>query len=527
MMLLIAAAVALAACGNDEATEEPTPEAKGPVRNELDLPEVPPTEEERIAFYLLLLRRGGRDEVLWAGRQLELVGPAAAGPLGKQLEAALTKNAILAESILSVFAKKVPGGAALEAIGAATKSRDGRVRVLATRALGETGAPEAVAPLLDLACDANERVALSAVGSLDRIGSENAVRGLLGRFGDRLHPGARAPAVAVIGSHLPDEEAVAFLVGLLESDDVGAALVAARSLARRGDERGRDELWGRLPKLDGPLHWAAIEALAEARDARIVPLLLEEARSGVRERQIAAAAFLGHFESEEVRKALWGLAAAVDPGVRQEAFLALHRSGDPEALREVRKLLRRSEDADRLLAADLLAQFRDPVTVPDLVTTAALEENPKIRLALAGALARIGRTEGAPAVLRVLLSETADSPAVSFTAFHVATFLAAFETLPEEVIAGLLETTESESAPLRLAAAKVLAVKEGGARTRAALTRLLTDSSPDVRREVPHLWLALEEADPGPLRDAYPREPLADVAAEMASAARRIVHRWR
>ena len=193
--------------------------------------------------------------------------------------------------------------------------------------------------------------------------------------------------------------------------------------------------------------------------------------------------------------------------VRREAYHALYRSESPYALREIRKLLRSSDSDDRMLAAQLLGQIRDPATVPDLVTSVDLEEQFQVRLMLAHALARIGLPEGAPAVLRVLLSDA--------------------EILPEEVLEGLVHATKSGSAPLRLNAAKVLASAGRGERAVAAITPLLTDPDPDVRRTSSRLWLELAGAPIEPLLEAHRREIDDDVAAAHESSARRSVHPWR
>jgi HEAT repeat protein len=525
LALTLAAAALTCACGADDPAG-PGSAPEEPFRPALELPDTT-GPDAKIAFYLDLLRRGDRDEVVWAHGQLVLAGDRVAGALGELIREALPKNPVLAESALTVLAGKVNGRDAIPAMVEAAQAKDGLVRVLAARALGFTAAPEAVAPLLDLACSKNDNVSRAAAGSLDRLGTEKAARGLLGRFPDELNPAAQATAIGVIGRCLPDAEAVDFLAALVEDRRDYLGVAASASLAGRGDKRGFDGLWRAQELHSGPLRWHALEVLAESRDERALEVLIEAAGSDGPQVQVAAAALLGFYETEEARSVLRELSRSSDPNVRREAFLALQRSGDPGALREIRKLLRRSEEADRLLAAQLLAQLMDPSTIPDLVRSTDLEENPRIRLLLARALARIGRPEGAPAALRVLMSEDEDDPAQSFTAHNAAAVLASFGTLPGEVLDELERGTRSESASLRLNASKVLAATERGERARDALTRLLDDPSADVRRTAARLWLGLDDVDPAPIREAYLGEPIPEVAELMASVARRAVHCWR
>jgi hypothetical protein len=64
------------------------------------------------------------------------------------------------------------------------------------------------------------------------------------------------------------------MVGLLEGDDAGLRVLAARTLADLPDQRALSALTAALRDPDQTLRWRAVEALEASRDPEVVPALL-------------------------------------------------------------------------------------------------------------------------------------------------------------------------------------------------------------------------------------------------------------
>ncbi len=537
--LLLAAGLLLpaVACGEEPRRPGPTrspgpavPEAGAAapsLRPPLGLPAAPPGPEERLRFYVSLLERGDLDEVQWARRQLRAAGSAATGALTDLLRKNLRKNTVLAESILALWAESLPAPEAVPVMTEACGSPDGRVRRLAARALGNSGSPAAVAPLLDLVRDPHHLISSEAILALGKLGFEEGGRGLVGRFPGAIDASVRPFAVRMAGKLLPEEAAVSFLSGLLESDDPADRLAAARALLQRGRREGLDAVWKSYgTDLPRALRYAALSVLAEGKDARALPVILEWARSSSAGMRAAAVGLLAPYRDPRAREALRRLARSGVEGIRRDALITLVRTGDEKTGIEVRKLLHSPRAAERKLAAQVAGAWRDPSLVEDVTGALEVEEDTRVARFLARALSLIGDPRGAVPVVRLLLSEEHPNPGEAVTALDASLALRAFAALPETAIRLLLGGLKSEKPSVRLHCLRPLARFGKGEEVRAALRGALLDPSPHVRREAIRVWVEYPLADAASLDRVYRREPDDDLAEEIARAAAEIVHRW-
>jgi HEAT repeat protein len=486
-----------------------------------------PTPEEKIAYYLSILEGGDLDQFEWARDQLRRAGPAAVRPMAAALVANLLRNPAYAQNIAQTFDGWVPPDGAIDELIAAAKCERGETRMYAAAALGRTGSPEAVAPLLDLACDPAMKVALAAVDALDRIGSEDGARGLMGRLSTVLNTGVRGKVVPVIARHLPEKEAREFLIRLLKDEDLERSLSAAYALEDRDDRAAVDEIWDRYSKNpEDPRSLFLVVFLGNAGDERILPRLLEMARSGNPTSALTAAQLLANFRGPEVAAALKALTRSPSNQLRHEALLAWNLTGDPEARRAAFRMLGDPESQVRFWAANTLGALADPATSDKLVAVLADEDTPSVMSKISAALQLIGKPETAVAVVRALARETESDPGLAVLAENCAGVLTGYDVLGEDALALLYSLADSEKTSVRKAVVRVLA-KHGREpeRTR-LLKRMLEDPDPGVRAAVLDTWLWIPGAEVEPVRAAFEKERNPGLVDKMSRLTRRLAYRW-
>jgi len=500
-----------------------------PPKPAFDVSTEAPTAAERLDFYLKVLERGDEDEMRWVRGQLARAGDAAVRPLGDGLRAAFGHNLNYALNILQTFRDPVSGVGALPEILIGAEHANGRVREDAARALGGTGSPDAVAPLLDLTSDPVDQVARAAVEELLELGLEEGGRGLLGRYPDRIDPGARILAVRAIGRLLPRPDAVAFLRARLEGESPVILLTAAGELLDLGETDGVAVARKVFDEDDGTtgLAYPAREVLARARDPGTVALLVKDSSSKTLVVAIVAVAQLGEYRSDEARKALWLAARSADAELKRKALFSLHRSGDPDAMRHIARLLRSTEWSDRLVAILVLGAIGDEETAPLVIAALEKEDHPGVLLKHVSGLGLIGGKGSALALARAMGREPSSDPGAAFLANQAARGLLRFDPVPDDAIRILVELSRSENPAIRLNAAKVLGRRSDGDVTAERLSALLSDPSADVKRTTLRAWLAFDDADVAGLANAYESEEDREIAGAILRAALLLSHRWR
>src|SRR5215475_3525127 len=153
------------------------------------------------------------------------------------------------------------------------KSEDGQVRSSAAEALGEIGAEQAVAGLIEALKDLDGQVRWSAAYALGEIGGEQAVAGLIEALKDLDNDLCRITASGL--GKIGGEQAVAVLIEALKDQDILMRLRAAYALGEIGGEQAVAALIEALKDQDSQLRWHAAYALGEIGGEQAVAVLIE------------------------------------------------------------------------------------------------------------------------------------------------------------------------------------------------------------------------------------------------------------
>lgn len=270
-----------------------------------------------------------------------------------------------------------------------------RIRAAALTTLGEVGTAEDVPALLRATRDERPALREAATVALGRLGiaeSREALRGLLASpFGE-----VRYQAVESLAADA-DASATDAIAARLRDEDAYVREAAASALAVLGAEPHRDEL-ARCLGDASEVALAAASALASAGDARAVPRLRADVRSGrPRSDTLAALVRLGARESADE------LAAIVRRGlaprrVRAECAGALAALGDERGSAHLRGMLGAFRVGPRVEALAYIARFAVVACAADV---AALVDRPRgLPLdAIAHTLERLETAEVARAAL--------------------------------------------------------------------------------------------------------------------------------
>ncbi len=246
------------------------------------------------------------------------------------------------------------------------QSKNVRVRISATIALGELGDVRAVGPLI--AClrkDQDKSVKTFAGYALIKIGRPS-VEPLIACLKDQDESVRRSAAVAL--GQLHDAQAVEPLIGSLKDQDRDVRRSAAVALGQLHDARAVDPLIASLKDNDPVVKENAAEALGELGDARAVESLI---------------------------------ACLKDDGMGTYAFgQALARLGKPSVVPLIACLKNRARGV-RYHAADVLGQLRDAQAVEPLI--ACLKDQDEIVKANAAqALGKLGDARAAEPLIASL-----------------------------------------------------------------------------------------------------------------------------
>ena len=533
---LAALVLFLAACGDSgPPAEPPVPRAVRPEmpisplsetssRSIEPLPESAPVVAERTALCLRLLESGTTDEVKWASRQLGMIGEAAVAPLSVAMNVNLEKNPALVRNILDVFAEHLPGPGAVDAIAAVAGGPDGSLRLNVARALGNTGAEAAIAPLIALACDPGDfRVSGAAIKGLANTPLDPTFAALAEVFPHALNKATRAEAIAVLARSLPGEAAEKLIRAQLQSPAVDLAILAAVALLDVDGETATAALHRRLEaEVPLSLEFRALEALAKRHDPFALERLLELTANPDAPWARPAVDPLAKFDDRRVDATLGRLALAADKGLAAVALSAYVRRGSPEALDLLDETIR-SEDRDRrFIAALALARLPDEEFVERAAAAANAEADHAVRIKFLNALGILADPAGAPAALRAILEETEDTPTRAEVVLNGADALLLMPELPEDVLVELARIAGEGSLAQRTQACRVLGRHGSGPAAGAAILGLLSCEYPDARMVAMAAWVAFADATPEPLLDVAAREPSRLRAAELRTAAERV-----
>lgn len=272
-----------------------------------------------------------------------------------------------------------------------------------------TGELSAMSDLLLAQEDADTGLISRLLAVLGRLGGTAAVHALLRALPDG-RPDVRyaaADALKALG-----KSALPVLQAALGDEDArlreGAAMALARSapdaLAGAG-ETAIPALIGVLRRDVGAQREAAVAALVRLGEAA-VPALVHALDGGDWEQRALAVDALGRLGDAAAIPALVGILSDEDDDLRARATSALGQIGGISALPGLVSALGDRDGVVRWWAAEALGRSGNPAAVPALLDALrAPHEDMGTRLAIIGALARLGDAEAVPGLLALLRNE--------------------------------------------------------------------------------------------------------------------------
>lgn len=218
---------------------------------------------------------------------------------------------------------------------------------------------DAVGPLIFALKDKNPDVRCMAARALLRYNDLKAVDPLIEILKDQV-PLARAAAAETLG-RLGDLKAIPHLVALLRDVDLIVRGIAVRSLNRLG--------WKPATESDRVLQILAMGNLQElvAMGPEGVSHLLETLRNGTPNKQYAAVKALGQVTDSRVLPAMLEALKKNLPAVRAAALGVLERIADPQTYPEIEPLLRDDAPVVRNAAVETATMCGGRNAVPSLL----------------------------------------------------------------------------------------------------------------------------------------------------------------
>jgi HEAT repeat protein len=291
------------------------------------------------------------------------------------------------------------------------KSKDAAARRKAAEQLCQDPKPGALAILRGALGDSDVDVRRLAVTALGKIEDDGCIEPLLGALRDRAPEVQKA---AILGlKRLADERIAPLLAQLLRDSDAGVRAAAAQSVEARGwrPSTRDEEIWllvargqcsraaafgvAALPALElvlqsGPfsLCVAAVQALAEINDPRVLRLLLAAARSAEITVCVAAVDALAKMGDSQAVETIITLLSNRNGQVRLTAVEALGTLGAAKAAGPLRGLLRDPLWDVRRAVAETLGRLKDTEAV-EALTQSLGDGDADVREATAMALGNL------------------------------------------------------------------------------------------------------------------------------------------
>lgn len=251
----------------------------------------------------------------------------------------------------------------------------------------------AVAPLIFALKDKSPDVRCMAARALLRYNDPKAVEPLIAILRDQV-PLARAAAAETLG-RLSDVRATPHLVALLRDVDPIVRGIAVRSLNRLG--------WQPASEPDRVLQILAMGNLQElvAMGPEGVGHLLETLRNGTPNKQYAAVKALGQVSDSRVLPAMQEALKKNVPAVRVAALGVLETLADPRTFSDIEPLLRDETPAVRNAAVEAATMCGGRNAVPALVKSLK-DPSWEVRQAAAKALAVLGDSSAVEVLCQII-----------------------------------------------------------------------------------------------------------------------------
>jgi HEAT repeat protein len=270
------------------------------------------------------------------------------------------------------------------------KSNDPEARLQAVQRLAESDSTRAFDALAGAIRDEDLRVSCAAVAALGKIGGEKATTVLISTLADH-HPELRQAAADALRNK-PEDRVIAALVGVLNDFDAAVRGRAARALEnlRWRPANAKEEIWfavaqGQLGHvtaygaqaiealemvlLGGPysLQVAALQALGQIADERVLNTLIPALQSSDHAVSVAAIEALSHFGGAKAADALVPMLRHTDHRVRVAAIDSVAGSEAQPAIEALTELLNDAMWDVRRAAAHALGKCKDAKAVDSLI----------------------------------------------------------------------------------------------------------------------------------------------------------------
>ena len=309
------------------------------------------------------------------------------------------------------------------------KSNDPEARLQAVQRLADSDSTRAFDSLAEAIKDEDMRVSRAAVTAIGKINGEKATAVLLNALADH-HPELRQAAVDALRNK-PADHVIAALVSVLNDFDAGVRGRAARVLEamRWRPSNAKEEIWFAVAQghlghvaafgaqaiealemvlLGGPysLQVAALHALGQIADERVLNTLIPALKSSDHAVSVAAVEALSHFGGTKAADALVPMLRHPDHRVRVAAIDAVAGLEGQQATEALTELLKDSIWDVRRAAAHALGKCKDAKAVDGLIIALKDSDN-DVR---ESAIASLGNIGGKRAIGPLVLALTdADS----------------------------------------------------------------------------------------------------------------------
>jgi HEAT repeat protein len=292
------------------------------------------------------------------------------------------------------------------------KSNDPEARLQAVQRLAESNSPRAFDTLAGAVRDEDLRVSRAAIAALGKIGGEKAVTILIGMLADH-HPELRQAAADAL-KNAPEDRVITALVAVLSDFDAGVRGRAARALEnlRWRPANAKEEIWfsvaqgqlGHVPAYGAQaiealemvlrggsysLQVAALQALGQIADERVLNTLIPALKSSDHAVSVAAIEALSHFGGSKAADALVSMLKHPDHRVRVAAIDSVAGAEVHQTIEPLTELLKDDMWDVRRAAASALGKCKDSKALDSLILALKDPDN-DVRETAISSLGKIG-----------------------------------------------------------------------------------------------------------------------------------------
>ena len=235
--------------------------------------------------------------------------------------------------------------------------------------------------------------------ALGESGNPDFIKPLMGRLLD-VEPYVRQAAIVALGK-LKAKQAVEQIIHNLDDSKPGIKKAACRTLAKLGEIKSANEIRQLVKNSDNSVKEAAINALGELKDKESIMIITQNLRDENHQIRSAACKALGEIGDKDSANSLLTLLDDPEEAVRNSSAVALGKLKNRAAVNPLIKSLWDGSQKVRISSCTALGNIGDKKAVNHLVTRLGESSN-KARNAAGAALVKLGMDELAGAYLGTL-----------------------------------------------------------------------------------------------------------------------------